>query len=245
MGTRIAPRRLGLRRMAAGLRRLATDRHYRAVKILAHFGRPGLFQPYNTTRENRYPRLFAFLRQALAGRGELRILSFGCATGEEVFTLRGYFPQAVIKGIDINPANIATAEARLARAPDPGLGFACGASAADEPAEAYDMILCLAVLRDGRLGGRVPPRCDHRIRFADFERMVAEFAAALKPGGLLAIRFSNFRFGDTASAPAFRTVLSLPLSETAARDTPLYDRDNRLIAGAVYEDCVFIKRPTA
>jgi len=36
----------------------------------------------------------------------VRLLSFGCSRGEEVFTLRHYFSTAAIKGIDIDPDNV-------------------------------------------------------------------------------------------------------------------------------------------
>jgi SAM-dependent methyltransferase len=230
----------GVRHKIAALRRFATDPHYRSIKFLAWFGRHGAFQPYGMTRENRYPQIFAFVQDRLKAHADLNILSFGCATGEEVFTLRRYFAAAAITGIDINPTSVALARKRLAGAPDPRIRFVEGASAADEAPASYDAIFCMAVLRDGRLG-TAPPRCDHLLRFADFERTVGEFARALKPGGLLAIRHSNFRFTDTVSAAEFETVLSHPYPPRA-RITPVYGPDDRLIEGARIADCVFMKR---
>jgi len=64
-----------------------------------------LFQPYSTTRADRYPVIFRFVRDALGDAPSLRLLSFGCSSGEEVWTLRRYFAAAFIKGIDIDPAN--------------------------------------------------------------------------------------------------------------------------------------------
>lgn len=229
-----------LRRKLAGARRFVRDPIYRRIKLLAWFERPGLFQPFGTTHEDRYPRIFAGVRDLLGGRTGLRILSFGCATGEEVFTLRRYFPDADTKGVDINADSIGAARRRLAAEPDPRIEFAEGSSAVAEAPASYDAIFCMAVLRDGRLGS-APPRCDHLLRFADFERIVEEFARALKPGGLLAIRHSNFRFSDAPVARDFETVLSVPF-QSGARSTPLYGPDNRLIPDAVYEDCAFAKR---
>lgn len=224
-------------RLAAALWRLATDRQYRAVKRLAWFGGRSVFQPFATTRADRYPVVFAHLREALGAREGVRVLSFGCATGEEVFSLRAYLPRATIRGIDINRASIAAAQARLAAAPDPALSFAVGDGAAGEPAERYDAILCMAVLRDGRLGRR-PPHCDHRIRFESFERTLADLDRALKPGGLLVIRHANFRFADTALAARFEPALPL----TSLARIPLYGPDNRLIADASPDDGIYRKR---
>src|SRR5665213_1447179 len=73
---------------------------------------PGRFQPYNHTLWDRYPWLFRFAAARLGDVKNLCILSFGCSRGEEVFSLRNYFPAATIKGIDIDPRNIACCQAR-------------------------------------------------------------------------------------------------------------------------------------
>lgn len=110
---------------------------------------PGLFQPFATTRMNRYPTLFLFALATLGDDPSTRLLSFGCSTGEEVFSLRRYFPQAVIRRIDINPRNIARCRARLSRLADDRLSFAVAASAAGEEAGGYDAVFAMAVFRHG------------------------------------------------------------------------------------------------
>lgn len=58
----------------------------------------GLFQPYGTTSVDRYPDIFKHVR-ALVSDGEgVRILSFGCSTGEEVFSLRRCFSTQLLRG---------------------------------------------------------------------------------------------------------------------------------------------------
>jgi hypothetical protein len=114
--------------------------------------------------------------------------------------------------------------------------FAVAASTAAEPALSYDAIFCMAVLRHGDLAEA--ERCDPLLRFADFERTVGDFARCLKPGGLLALRFCNFRFADTDTARGFDTVLELP----PLPGTPLFGRDNRRLAGALDGQVVFRKR---
>src|SRR6202000_2892071 len=113
--------------------------------------------------------LFRAAQTHLDGHARLRLLSFGCATGEEIATLRRYFPAAALKGLDINPSAVAAA-----RAAHPGTDFAVAASTAAEPPETYDAIFCLAVLRHGDLGRHRPARCDALIRFADFARVTAD-----------------------------------------------------------------------
>ena len=76
----------------------------------------GLYQPYGTTSADRYPDIFLAVRKLLEGDASVRILLFGCATGEEVFSLRRYFPEANIAGLDINPLNIAVCRFRRLKA---------------------------------------------------------------------------------------------------------------------------------
>ena len=57
---------------------------------------PGCHQGPTRTALNRYPEIFA--AAAAAAPDARRILSFGCATGEECVTLADYFPAAEIVG---------------------------------------------------------------------------------------------------------------------------------------------------
>ena len=227
-------------RLARALFRLATDRDYRNVLRLRFLPPKGAFQPFNTTRAVRYPRIFRFVQSQLGAGSDVRVLSFGCSTGEEVFGLRGYFPRAAIKGIDINPANIAACRKRLARAPDPAIAFEVASSTAGEPPAFYGAIFCMAVLRHGALSAPGVTRCDHLIRFEDFAATVKDFSRCLKPGGLLAIRHSNFRLADAPAGADFETVLKVEVAEPER--LPLFGPDNRRLAGAVYPDAVFRKK---
>ena len=206
---------------------------------------PGVFQISGDTGEDRYPEIFRFVRDTVGGGPGVSLLSFGCSTGEEVFTLRRYFPRAAIDGVDINPYRIGASRARWRReGRDPRLRFIVAGSAIAIPPVRYDAIFCLAVLRHGglRQGGEAAPRCDDLIRFEDAARLVGELARRLKPGGLLAIAHSNFRFTDMPVSNEFAVAL------TCDPDTlgpPLYGPDNRLLPGVVYHDLVFRKRAAA
>jgi SAM-dependent methyltransferase len=190
---------------------------------------PGEYQPYSYTRPDRYPWLFEFAATRLAGRQPLSILSFGCSRGDEVFSLRRYFPTAALKGIDVNPRNIARCLARLQAAPCPNTTFAVGASTAGEATSSYDAIFCLAVLVNGDLSTSGAQRCDPVLEFERFDRQVADFARCLKPGGLLVLHTTNFRFCDTAVAGDFTVVLEAEPAELAP--DVLFDRNNRLMPG--------------
>ena len=231
--------RLVLPRRLLTVMRLITDPVFRSAKLYSWVGRDGMFQPFNHTKADRYPRIFDQLCLMLGGKQDLRLLSFGCSTGEEVFSLARRLPNARIRGIDANPANIA--RARRAGAADPRLSFVVADSADGEPAEHYDAILCMAVFRDSRLNCG-PESCARFLKFTDFETAVTGLARILKPGGLIAMRHSNFRFLDTAAGADFATVLNVPYP---FEPSPIYGPDNRLLPGLIDADCVFRKRLAA
>jgi SAM-dependent methyltransferase len=226
---------------------------FRAAKFVYHLARgvesrnaallllrppDDLYQPYGTTSNDRYPEIFHQVRERIGDGEDRRILSFGCATGEEVFTLRRYSPQAMIVGLDINRHNIRVSRSRLRKIKDPRIVFSVAGSAANEASASYDAIFAMAVFRHGDLNKiPPPPHCAHRIRFADFEQSVTDLARCLKPGGLLVIRHAMFRFAETTVASQFETVLSLDPGENG----PLYDRGNCILPGAVDPNVVFRK----
>ena len=201
---------------------------------------PGAFQPYYYTRSDRYPWLFGFAAARIGSRPNLRLLSFGCSRGEEVFSLRRYFPGATIKGIDINPRNIARALARAEHAAD--VAFETAATTAGEPTNSCDAIFCLAVLCNGDLTTSKAQRCDPVLHFEQFDRMVGDFARCLKAGGLLVLHTTNFRFCDTAVAPDFDVVYEADPKDLAL--DVIFDRNNRLMIGERerYRAVVFQKR---
>jgi len=200
---------------------------------------PGRFQPYRHTLPDRYPWLFDFAKAALEGTSRPRLLSFGCSKGEEVLSLRRRFPEAEIKGIDIDPANIAACLARPGVAEDGRLSVEVGSSTAAEPSAHYDAVFCLAVLCHGDLTVRRARRSDPLLSFGSFETAVADLARCVRPGGYLFIHTANFRFSDTATAPLFETVLEARPEQIAA--DLLYDRNNRLIEGGRYYPVGFRK----
>lgn len=226
-----------LRTLYAGLRRRESRAHW--FMRLTH--PENLFQPFGDTRPDRYPGIFSFVAEQLRDAPSPRILSYGCSTGEEAFTLRGYLPEAEIRGVDINPLNVAVCRRRWRATPDPRMSFGIAGSAREEPTAAYDAIFCLAVLRHGDLSYSQVDRCDHRITFQAFEATVEGLARCLKVGGFLALQHSNFRFCDTATASSFRPVLSIPTPPFHPQ-APLFGSDNRRLRVPSYDDVVFEKR---
>ncbi len=207
------------------LRQMIVDRNFRETARLRALPPAGLFQPTGYTKLDRHPELFALVRDSVGDGMDTHLLSFGCSTGEEVFTLRRYFAESRITGVDISPQRIRQCRRRARRLrADPGIRFAVAASAEGFAPQSFDAIFANSVLRHGDLAA-APPRCDHRIRFVDFERVVSGLARCVKPGGLLMVRHANFRFSDVAAAKDFTTLRHMPRDPK----TPLYDCANRLV----------------
>lgn len=221
-------------RTVQALRDVGRGGDQRNSALLRLRGPRGLFQPFGDTQEDRYPDVFAFVAQHLAGR-DTSILSVGCSTGEEVFSLKRYCPNARIKELDISPPRIAICRRQAAARGVADVAFAVAGDTGMEPCDGYDAVLAMAVFRHGGLSDG-PPECGHLLSFAMFERAMAGLSRCLRPGGLLAIRHANFRFADTASAADFAVVLE------AEGGSPLYDRQNRRLPEAAMEACVFLKK---
>jgi SAM-dependent methyltransferase len=221
--------------------RLAVDRPYRNMMWLYLVRPKEAFQPFNDTRADRYPRIFSFVQSQLGAANKVQILSYGCSTGEEVFSLRAYFPHAEIKGIDVNPGNIAVCRRRLRKEPDAAISFQVASSTDAEASASYDAIFCMAVLRHGSLGLPGVTRCDHLIQFEYFARAASDFDRCLRPGGLLVIRHSNFRLCDAPVGAAFETILSVK-NPGAEQKTPIFGPDNQLMKDVDYPDTVFRKK---
>jgi SAM-dependent methyltransferase len=217
---------------------LVCNQEFRNTTLMMLRPPDGLFQPYGSTSNDRYPYVFQQVRERIGDGANQRILSFGCATGEEVFSLRRVFPLANIIGLDINPHNISICRSRLRRIKDSKLSFAVAGSTAGEASASYDAIFAMAVYRHGKLNvTQPPPKCDHLIRFADFEQSVTDLARCLKPGGLLVIQHAMFRFADTRVATEFEPILSL----FPPQYIQLYDRDDCNLPNTFYPDVMFRK----
>ncbi|MEI4884199.1 class I SAM-dependent methyltransferase, partial [Klebsiella pneumoniae] len=81
-----------------------------------------------------------------SGQPEVRILSFGCSTGEEVLTLRRYFPHASIVGAELNRRSLTICE-RLNV--DDRIQFTFSRHDLIARHGPFDAVFCMAVLQRG------------------------------------------------------------------------------------------------
>lgn len=200
--------------------------------LLAALKPPGALQPFNDTAMDRYPEVFRAASQLLStSGGTLRLLSWGCSTGEEVLTLRRYFPTAHIVGVDINPWNVVIARWRCRR--DPRARIVRTGRVEGVPAGEFEVVFCMAVLRNGRIG-QDAVTCRPFLRFTDVDQMVSTLAARLPSGGLLAVEHCQFRLSDLGVYADFH-VIHVPGRHSAPQAMHFGKDDRRLPAGVDQE----------
>jgi len=225
--------------LARVVKQILTDSQYRSFLRL-RLGKPGVVhQVSNFTAQDRYPTIFKTSQAYFAGRpSRLKILSFGCSTGEEVFTLRKYFPEAEILGVDINPWNLKVCRMRNA---DPRIHFMLSDFGRMADYAPFDAIFCMAVLQRSEA---VKPHVQNSTHFYPFDRFdaqIRELDALLAQGGLLALYHTLYRFTDTSIAQQYHT---LPVDASFMDhepQSPKFDRQHRRLPDTPYRDVLFVK----
>jgi hypothetical protein len=220
------------------------DPQARSVARIARDPPDGLFQPLAETSENRYPDIFATVAHALTDRPAPRLLSYGCSTGEEAFSLAALIPKARVTGIDINPHNVAVARRRAAVLGGNAPQFICAGSPDAMADGSFDAIFCMAVTRHAQVEANRPLDCSPWLQFDRFDSLMTKFERLLDDGGIFAIWNSHFRFTDSNVAARFTPIFNRPVNP--ANPPVYYGPDNRRIDGEPnYTQAVFRKQRPA
>ena len=178
---------------------LLTNKDTRAIYYNRIFHSKRIHQTTSSTCLNRYPEIFYGCMQYFEGRSDIRILSFGCSTGEEVITLRQYFPDAQIVGAEINKNSLEICRKRKL---DDKISFVDSLPEEIQKHAPFDAILCMAVLQ--RTPGVIAEKGITDLKkiypFEKFEDQIIELDGYLKPGGLMVVHMSQYDFTDTKLA---------------------------------------------
>lgn len=195
------------------------------------------FQGPTLTFPNRFPALFQQCRQSLENIATPRLLSFGCATGEEVFSLAKYLPNAEIVGVDINRWCLRQCARENTKAQ---LRFLHRRSQEFARSGGFDAIFCMAVFQRAENGVSGSHGVAQGFTFASFEREISLLDGKLKSGGLFFLDQCDFRFEDTAASAHYDT---LPCAANLRfRKRPLFGKDNLLLAEEHTVSRIFVKR---
>lgn len=155
------------------------------------------------TNLNRYPSLFKSVSSIFKSHESLRILSFGCSSGEELETLdRIYFKFSNIHGVDINKEALISARAK---------------SYVNNKVEVYELESFLGSIQRYNLIFALSVLCrwpdtknkssiDHLYPFGTFEDAINLLDSRLDIGGYLVVFNANYRFEDTAISSSYQKV---------------------------------------
>ncbi len=155
----------------------------------------GQHQLTATTSYNRYPGIFGLVKYFFdEGRAPVKILSYGCSTGEECFTLKEYFPFSTIIGVDIYKPNL---EKAIKRNYSKDISFLLSTTGNIEKNGPYDIIFVMSVLCRWE-DTKDKENCSSEYPFHQYENGIYQFDNVLKRGGVLVIYNSNYCFCDSS-----------------------------------------------
>lgn len=217
--------------------RFMADANYRSIVRLQLFNAKNVHQTTSLTGMNRYPKIFAACQKYFDGREQIRILSYGCSTGEEVLTLRQYFPHAEIVGAEINKRSL---EICGKHAVDPRTKFIYSSADNIQSHGPYDAVFCLAVLQRTPLNiaSKGIKSLKEIYPFQKFEEQIVQLDRLLNTNGLLVIHFSQYVFTDTRVACGYK-----PLGDHMQNNavTPLFNRQSQRIETPQQVNSIFLK----
>lgn len=225
------------RDLAAATKQFFADPKYRSLVLLKVLN-PGVHQTTVVTWMNRYPAIFTSCRAYFGSQSDVRILSYGCSTGEEVLTLREYFPSAFITGAEINPRSLAICRKLQV---DGRIAFVHSDRKTIRDHGSYDAIFCMAVLqRTPHLIEQMGVESLKKIYpFEKFDRQISELDAVLNVNGLLVIHHAHYLLADAEVAARYQPLEGV--DQEVSRG-PKFGKDSARLPEVVTTGSIFIKR---
>lgn len=170
-----------------------------------------MLQRKTNTAPNRYPGIFRTARALISetygpdlNGARLRILSFGCSSGGEVFSIRAYFPDAEIFACDCNKKVLREAAKNLRD--DPAHLFYSTPEAIAENGP-FDLVFAMSVFCQSPASTKVT-NLQAIYPFQLFEDLAGNLSENLRPGGLFSIINCNYLFRDLPFATQYQAVRS-------------------------------------
>ena len=212
------------------------DSRYRSEHISLKNFSGSQHQQSTRTKLDRYPRLFEICSEYFSGHEKPKLLSFGCSTGEEVFSIGQYLPIAKIIGVDINEWCVNQCSIKYN---NPNFSFLHSLSDEFEGQNDFDAIFCLAVLQDTERNKALTVT-ERNYTFNSFEETVTSLDKKLTTGGLLIIDNTDFNLLDTEVGQKY-TPLETENNQSI-RKRPLFDKNNNKVSDEQNLYRVFVKK---
>lgn len=187
-------------------------------RLRCHSQGHGAHQLRGDTSLDRYPVVFDRAASLLhdAGITNPRVLSIGCSTGEECFSITQYVSNATVFGIDTNKRSVALAKRRYG---NNKILFETKQSLQDFPSDGYDLVMANAVLcrwpetRSLQYIGEL-------YSFAKFEELLGHLTRLTRSNGLLMVAESNYRVADTHFMAALQSCGELDRDDLTVKFDP-------------------------
>jgi hypothetical protein len=223
---------------AKNTKRACVDKNYRSILFLQLINSKNVHQTTPLTYMDRYPTIFSACRDYFYGKQDLKILSYGCSTGEEVLTLRKYFPTAQIIGADINKQSLSICKKLPV---DENITFVYSTSSEIQKHGPFDAIFCMAVLQ--RKPHEIAAKGINNLKkiypFEKFDRQIIEFDKQMKPKGLMVIHFTQYSLLDTTVASKYEALGDYNQIDYLS---PVFDKNSKLIINSKPQKSIFIKK---
>ena len=184
------------------------------------------------TKEDRYPKIFSTCSK-ITPKDNIKILSFGCSTGEEVFTLKNkYFKNSIIHGLDIsekviNICNKKNNNKEISFFNHKNFNYL----------EKYDIIFCMSVLCRWE-DTKYVDDCSKIYSFKEFNSQLIDLDKLLNLNGLLIIYNSNFCFSDSDLHNKYKVIKDSQI--TSSGFVKKFNKFNKSL-NSEYNDCIFQK----
>lgn len=215
---------------------LLTNNSYRIGIIAKCKFKDSYYQQSTFTMNNRYPLLFSKCAEFLQYQKNPKILSYGCSTGEEVFSISKLIPNSSIIGVDINPWCIKQC---LEKDQKKAHTFIHRFSTNFDFQSEFDAIFCMAVFQRTENRTNLDNSKAKGFLFGHFENEISILDQKLKSGGLLIIDHSDYNFMETTCAKKYKP---LPFDNNQRlNNRPLFNRNNIKISETHNLYRIFIK----
>ena len=219
------------------VKRIFMDKEYRSLTYIKIFKASRVQQTTPFTAMDRYPIIFSACSNYFLKKENIKILSYGCSTGEEVLTLRRYFPNATIVGAEINKHSLEVCKSHNV---DDKIIFIKSTPRNIKKHGPFDLVFCMAVLQ------RTPDTITQEgitslkdiYPFEKFENQIIELDGYVNKGGLLVTHFTQYDFMDTVVATKYKVFGNYNQDDYKSS---IFDKNSDLIRERYCRNSIFKK----